>query len=102
MANEYRRENRRQLLSDIGRSAWETPTTILSNLAMMPLAGYRGLLDIATGKGVDQAQQSMQGVMQAGYQPKSQATIGSLEAVGGAMETLDAPLQAVGDYFAGD
>jgi len=102
MANEYRRENRRQLLSDIGRSAWETPTTILSNLAMMPLAGYRGLLDIATGKGVDQAQQSMQGVMQAGYQPKSQATIGSLEAVGGAMETLDAPLQAVGDYFAGE
>lgn len=105
------RENFRQLASDIATSAWQTPATIGTHLAGMPIGGLTGLLDLLTGKGSEAALKSIQnpsfGIpytsykIPISYRPTSPATQASLGAIGEATEILDKPLQAVGDFAAG-
>ena len=99
MATDYRKENLRGLLSDVGRSAWETPVTLGAQLGMMPIAGLSGLVSGALG---GDAQGTMDKVQSWAYQPRSQATADSLQAIGGAMEVIDKPFQALGDFAAGE
>ena len=99
MAEDYRKKNLQGFLSDVGRSAWETPVTLGAQLGMMPLAGLSGLVSGALG---GDAQGTMDNVQSWAYQPRSQATANSLQAIGGAMEVLDKPFQALGDFAAGE
>jgi|TARA_R110002110_G_scaffold100828_1_gene256703 hypothetical protein len=99
MAEDYRKKNLQGFLSDVGRSAWETPVTLGAQLGMMPLAGLSGLVSGALG---GDAQGTMDKVQSWAYQPRSQATANSLQAIGGAMEVLDKPFQALGDFAAGE